>query len=437
MPPLLALTLLLALLCAAPGHARDHYVAPPGTSTETGEGQKDRPWKTLWGALNSGQVTGGDRLLLLPGRYGAVTLQTPAFDPPVRIAPAQRGTVHLESLRIDRGSGLTVAQLGIWPRQPGTRPPALVKTAGATSRIRLEHLDLRGSPNAPETYRSWALADWSESWGPNGVFLAGADSGLYASSLTATNFAVTLTGARGIARGNRIAGFSGDAIRVLGDGSRVEDNHIRDCVRINQNHDDGIQSWANRKRGGLRQPVRDLVLARNTILEWTGPDDTPLRCVLQGIGLFDGLFEGLRIENNIVSVSAYHGIAVVGGRGVEIVNNTVVHARATPGTTHPWILVRDKKDGTPSRDVLVMNNVAAGLNTHMSQDRPIMGRGKNLILRTPIRLFPRMLEGDFRTVAQPNPLLDRADPARAPTRDRFGTARPMGQGPDLGALEWE
>ena len=431
------LALALALLSAAPTLARDHYVAPPGGARGPGSGQLDSPWTSLWAALNSAEVRGGDRILLLPGTYGRVALQAPGFVPPLRILPAEPGTVHMDALRVDRGSGLTFTGLRLWPRAPGGLPPALVQTARGTARIRLEALELRGSPDAPSAYLGWGFEDWTRNWAPNGVLLRGAESGLFDSRLTGTNFGLTLEGDGATALGNRIYGFSGDAIRVLGDGSRIEDNEIGNCIKINDNHDDGIQSWANKPGGGQRQPVRDLVLVRNTILEWTGAQDHPLRCVLQGIGLFDGAFDGLRIENNIISVSAYHGIAVYGGRGVTILNNTVVHARGTPGTTHPWILVQDKKDGAPARDVRIAGNVAAGLISRMAQEPPRMTPRGNMILRQPIRLFPRLLEGDFRSVAPDNPLVDRADPSLAPPRDRFGTARPKGHLPDLGAIEWQ
>ena len=60
-------------------------------------------------------------------------------------------------------------------------------------------------------------------------------------------------------------------------------------------------------------------------MEWRGRDAPDLACSLQGIGLFDGMYEGLNIRNNLVVVSAYHGINAGGALDSVVVNNTIIN----------------------------------------------------------------------------------------------------------------
>ena len=78
---------------------------------------------------------------------------------------------------------------------------------------------------------------------------------------------------------------------------------------------------------------------------------------MQGIGCFDGFFEDWVVENNFVVTDHLHGISFYGMRNSRIGNNTVVDLNdIKPGP--PWIGATEHKDGTPSENVVVRNNLA-------------------------------------------------------------------------------
>lgn len=433
--PFLALS--LALLVAGPVAAREHLVAAQGAPGAPGaqspDGSTGAPWPSVAAALASGQVGGGDTLVLRDGAHGPLVVSTrQPFDPPLVIRAASGGQAHVDRIAVPHAGGLVVHGLQVWPRDPQGRVRRLVETGKSAAHVRFEALDVRGSPDAPDTYMDWTREDWTVTWPTHGVRLDGSDNSIVGSRITGTNFAITTTGPRAQVRNNHIAGFAGDGMRGLGDGSVFVGNHVQDCVKVNDNHDDGFQSWSIRTGPDGRKTVRDITLEGNTIMEWTGARDHPLRCRLQGIGLFDGIYRNFTIRNNLVAVSAYHGIALYGGIDSEIVNNTVVHIDSLR-EDYPWIMLSDHKNGAEALGNTVANNVAPAYRSKTAAAPPI-DKKHNAVIRNPFGVYRDPAALDFRP-ADGSVLIDAGDASVAPPHDIRGTARPQGSVPDLGAFE--
>ncbi|NJO91658.1 MAG: hypothetical protein HC831_23865 [Chloroflexia bacterium] len=63
------------------------------------------------------------------------------------------------------------------------------------------------------------------------------------------------------------------------------------------------------------------------------------------------------MENNVVITNHYHGITFMGMRNSKIANNTVIDQ--IPGDNlSPWIMISNHKNGTPSENCLIINNLA-------------------------------------------------------------------------------
>ena len=406
--------------------ARDHLVAPGDPSARAG----GPVWPSLGALVTQGEVAGGDRILLAPGRHGAITIVNRRFDPPVEIRsrdPAARA--HAPRIEMRNSHGVHVVGIDVWPSDPAGLPDALVSISHGSSGNRLDDLDIRAVADAPERYYDWSLEDW-QARRVKGVSMSGADNVLTGSRVTATSFGITTTGPRARVLGNSVTGFSGDALRGLGNDTVFAGNSVRDCVDIDGNHDDGFQAWSPRDGSG---PLSGLTIAGNVIREWVGPPDHPLRCRLQGISLFDGAYGDVTIVNNVVAVTAYHGIAVYGGDGTRILHNTVVHGDGAPGG-HPWIMLADHDSGRPARDNTVLYNVAMGykLRTAEVQGLP---RAANAAIPYPARALRDVTGGDFR----PRPESGLVDAVPGPAQvavDVMGTPRPVGAAADLGAYEW-
>ena len=413
------------LVVAGPAAAqRFHYVQPPGTaSAVTPDGTREAPWVGLNDALAAAE--GGDILLLEDGDYGGASVYGATFDAPVLIQSLAGKGAHFDFLVIHGGSrNLTFRNLSVWEKtKPQDRHRHLIVANPDTQWIRMEGLDVRGRADA-ERYLDWSADGWADAKG--GIFVRGDDSAVTDCTLRGVDFGIEITGDRSEAVRNIIDGFAGDGVRAIGDHSLVAGNTIMNNVAVNGNHDDGIQSWAT------GETVRGLVIEGNRILEWTGPEAHPLRGPLQGIGLFDGFFDGLVIRNNLVVVSAWHGISVYGGRGVDIVNNTLV-AREAEGRSRPWLGLFAHKNGTESRDVRIANNVAQSFR---ARPNPVMNvvYSQNFRLIAPELSFADPARGDYRPAAG-SALVDAGDVLLAPERDIEGVVRVQHGAPDIGAFE--
>lgn len=440
----LALALAGALAAADAATARDIFVAPEGAIVPTGapgviapegapDGDRARPFPTAQAVFDAGAAQGGDRIVLLDGEHGDIRLGVARATSTVEIAPETPGGVHAQSLYVEQGENLRIRDLSIWPTRPrgAAVPGSLVTTRLRSRRIELVGLDVRSAEDAAGYY-AWTLEDWTRMV-RNGAHLRGQDITLRDSRFTAVNFGIATLDERAVVENNVVAGFAGDGIRGLGDDSVFRGNTVVDCVKINDNHDDGFQSWSRgeKSRSGAGV-VRRVVVERNLIREWAGPAAHPLRCQLQGIGLFDGMYEGWVIRNNVVAVSAFHGIAVLGGIDVAIASNTVVSASGA-ASRQPWIMLKAHKDGRPSRGGVVANNLTMRMVVE-SDPADLALESSNVTMGSPARFLVDAADGDFRP-APGGMAIGAADPRYAPEVDFRGVPRNDGRKPTLGAIE--
>jgi hypothetical protein len=219
-------------------------------------------------------------------------------------------------------------------------------------------------------------------------------------------------------------------MRGLGDDglfeyNTVQNNYINDPP--DGNHDDGFQSWSVGPGGVGTGEVRRVTLRGNVFISVTNPDN-PLRSTMQGIGCFDGFFVDWVVENNVVVTDHWHGISFLGMRDSRIVNNTVIDLNGvSPGP--PWIMVAPHKDGRPSQNVVVRNNLATdyGLEgTNITADH-------NLEIANPDTYF---VAPPYNLYLRPHaPGIDVGSALLAPALDVRRNPRPQGVGIDLGANE--
>lgn len=314
-----------------------------------GEGEE---FPTVSAALQARAVGAGDLLRLAPGRHGTVTLDgakvVGRFGGPVTVE-GEPGT-ELSALRIEGGRAWIVRDLTLRPDGEATGP--YLATGPETAGVILRRISVEGAPEGT----AWTAQDWRRA--RTGLRLDGEDHVVDEARIARVDHGVEALGSGIVLRRVTVQGFAGDGMRVLGDGSVVEDSRISDCVDVDGNHDDGIQSWSVGPDGPGTGVVRGLTLRRNVILERETPD--PLACTLQGIGLFDGMFDDLTVDSNLVVVRHPHGITVMGARRARIAGNTVLPAdgaRMGP----PWVTITAHKDGRPS-DGAIVGNLAGSLN---------------------------------------------------------------------------
>jgi len=421
-------------LTIGPVSAKDIFVAPQNAASGTeADGSSTKPWPSLEAAFAKGSPVGGDRILLLPGHHGALSLKSYRYDPPLTMMSATADRAHLDHIRIEFGKGLVIRDINVWPRQPSALR-AVVFTDDHSEDIHFSNLQIMSRPKADRSYFDWTIADWLGPMRNHGIRMNGPRNRAEGNTLYGVDFAITTSGQGARIVGNRVFGFSGDAMRSLGDDSVVSGNHVENCFAVNDNHDDGFQAWAPRgKAAAQRQGLVGLEISNNMILEWAGPSGHPLRCTLQGIGLFDGPYQDLKITNNVVSVASYHGISVYGGMDVSIVHNTVVNSYPDSSETFPWIRVDDRKSGEPARRVTVTNNLSMGFSNASSANLPAFRLSNAHVVR-PSAMFADAGAQNY-ALRSDSPAIDAGQALSIPSFDIVGQNRSLGAAPDLGAFE--
>jgi parallel beta-helix repeat protein len=389
------------------------------------------PWKSVNQVLSSGQVKAGDRILLLDGYHGNISLRGMVFSSPIVIASAPGATAHVDTILATGTRNVIFRDLKVWPRTIMTSS-AIVRTYPDTSDLAFVNLDIRGASDAGN-YMNWTLTDWRTGL-QTGMMLQGPRMTVTNTRTTAIQYGIVATGADALLDNNIVDGFSGDGMRALGNNSVVTNNKIQNCFFLNDGiHRDGFQSYSIGPGGKIGTGTQyNLVLRNNKIFEWASPIKNSMRCRLQGISLFDGTYDGFRIENNIVVVSAYHGIAIAGAQNTIVANNTVVNPSGA-ASKYPWIRLAFTKNGIPSRNSQVVNNLAGSIVNVTDATKGIYV-ANNVIASSATVDFVDFARNNL-ALRSSSPAVDKGDPKRMATDDITGSKRFKGKAPDAGAYE--
>lgn len=397
-------------------------VTPPSSSNT---------YKSLAALDAAGVLTSGDHVYLQDGYHGDLVINGMHFTSDVTIEPAPGATAQVDTIDVRDASHLVIKGLKAWPLVPDPNAVAVVRTYADASDITFANLDVRSLPTAVN-FVQWNLAAWNTNK-ISGFLMDGTRITATGNRVTGVYHGVQSFGAYGLIENNIVDGFAADGMRAMGDNSVVRGNKVQNCFQIDSNHADGFQSWS---RGANGAPgagtLHNLRIERNKILEWTLKATNPLRCHLQGIGMFDGIYEDVTIANNVIAVGAYHGIAVAGANRLLITQNTVAEIDGKI-VNYPWIKVNKDKSGTPPTNVTVANNSTASLQVFANTTRNIVV-SNNTVVKAPAREYASIAAQDF-------DLLPGAISANAGTKtyatpaDIAGAARPKGVAPDAGAYE--
>ena len=387
-------------------------------------------WKSLGALLSSGQVKGGDRIFLMDGYHGPITFRGMAFSSTVVVAPMPGQTAHVDTILIDSSKNIVFRGLKVWPLT-STNNGAIIRTYGSASDITFDALDLRADVDSPN-YMKWPLTTWTAKK-RIGFMTQGPRNSVTNNRITGIQHGILSMGASALVEKNIIDGFSGDGMRALGNDTIVRNNKVQNCFQIDGNHADGFQAYSVGPGGTPGTgTLMNLVVENNKLFEWTNATSSPYRCKLQGIGMFDGMYDGTRIENNSIIASAYHGITVAGALNTVIRQNTVVNSNGLAGK-YPWVRVSYHKNGTPPRNVQVVNNFGSNFidTTNTAQ---------NIYFGNNIRVGPATTEfagwtAQNLALKAGSLAIDAGDKTKTNKADILGIARWKGAAPDVGAFE--
>jgi hypothetical protein len=366
--------------------AADFHVDPVNGS-DGGDGSAAQPWKSLqrlfdeamiesreWNALpyksgsylvpkNPGApIKAGDTIILHSGSYGVLNIRSYYNAAPIALVAEQGHTPLFRNIAVRSSRNWSLAGL--------TVNASAFQADGFSTLISLESHNWTGpidtiTITGCNLYSigdssAWSKTDWN-SKAKNGISVSGKNMKIAYNILRNVNFGISVGAGHSMVEHNIIENFAGDGLRGLGDYTTFQYNTVKNSYDVNDNHDDGFQSWSVGSDGKVGTGVvRGIVLRGNTIINYEDPNQ-PFRGTLQGIGCFDGMFADWVVERNTVRVDHWHGISLYGAINTVIKDNVVTDPNGDANVGPPWIMLRAHKNNTPSRDCLVTCNVSPKL----------------------------------------------------------------------------
>jgi len=376
----------------------------------------------LQNAINNAQ--GGDTIFLNSGNYDSLTISRLNNNSAIIIKANTSATPVFSSVSIQNSSYWNLKGFVVKPRHTND---ADGKTAVELNGQYLVFED--STINFADDISGWTASNWLARTG-NGISMGGTYLTIRNNTITNVDHGIYGSATDSLVSGNRIINFRGDGIRGLGDRMVYQYNKIKNAYEVDDNHDDGFQSWSIGGGGVGTGVVRDVTLRGNIVINFEDPDQ-PLKSTLQGIGLFDGMYENWIIENNIIITNHWHGITMTGAKDSRVVNNTVLDLDTVrPGP--PWIRISDHKDGTHSSGVIVRNNLSTdfSLGAGVISDHNI-----ELGMNELSTYFVNPSGGDYH-LKSTSPAIDAGSADNTPGIDIEGTVRPQGVAWDVGAYEF-
>lgn len=409
-------------VCTAP-NCTDTVVPPPVTDTLPSSAILVASASELTTALQN--AVAGDTIALASGSYGLLVVNNRNFSQNVTIRPQINAVPVFKSLRVQSSSRLVFSGLRFSPR--------LASGDSMGDAVSLNGQDIifeKSLITFADDTTSWSAARWVNETG-NGISAGGTRITIRDNVLRNLGFGISVSATNSLVARNKVKDFRGDALRGLGDNTTFEYNDVRNCYQVDSNHMDGFQSWSLGSGGTVGTGVVTGITLRGNYFTDHENQSHPLKCNLQAIGLFDGMFKDWVVENNVIVTNHYHAISFYGAINVKIVNNTVIDPNLTD-TIRPWIMITNHKNGTVSSGSVIRNNISPSVNagTETAASNNLISNSGNLaqIFENPAQLDYRLKMGGL--------AIDTGTSLNAPALDFMGLSRLVGGGVDIGAYEY-
>ncbi|MCW6508570.1 right-handed parallel beta-helix repeat-containing protein [Lichenifustis flavocetrariae] len=362
-----------------PSH-RNFYVDPVKGSDQ-GDGSAAKPWKNLtavigmsnkllsakawsnknqsYGDVNpSGPIKAGDVVILMSGNYGTLKILNSFNTDFVWVMAGPGQTPVIRQMNIVSSAKFVFQGIKFQGGSPSTNTD--VKKKPLDGQVTVGDGDYTGISNnvvfSNDTFsttddtRGWSDADWILK-----PYFTTFSSRVSCVSLTNSKIYNVFNGAMmgkdsNFFANNVVDYFQTDGIDITYSNITVRGNTFTNgnINKLNGYHADAIQGWSNLVNGAYTTNS-NVRIEDNKIIKLNDPDS-----YLQGISIFDGKWDNLIVQNNVVVTDTNNGIAVFGAKNSSVINNTVVSS----GSTQALLWISHGKDGSLPSNILVRNNIA-------------------------------------------------------------------------------
>lgn len=356
---------LIFSLTLTAGMASDYYV-DPAVGTMANPGTSAAPWSTLQAVFKAGKTfNAGDVIYLRNGYHGAARIKGINSDT-VTIKAQSGHSPTAKSLEVLNAAHWTISDLAISPFFAGeteTEKHVICRIRDSNRHITIQNCTINSVADTVDV-KQWSVADWSKA--ANGIKTKAPHTKLIDNSIKNMRFGIRVErpASDSLVTGNTVENFSADGMIGLADNCEFSYNTVMNSYLLDpddgdSNHDDGFQSWST----SPATQVSNVILRGNTIINWTDPDQ-PFKGNMQGIGCFDGMYNGWIVENNLVVSNRWHGLSLYGAIDCLIVNNTVIKNPLKPArasNADPGIRIVPHKKGTASSGNTIRNNLSSAI----------------------------------------------------------------------------
>lgn len=273
------------------------------------------------------KAKGGEVLTLAPGTYSGVTIRDAHKTPAVVITG--KGAV-LPGLKVDKSSGLIFRKLEFSVPSPGQ----FAYLVSNSNNITFDGLSVHGALDGNPQGKASGIS-----------ILKSSNIKVLNSEFQQLRRGVGVGSSQDIViSGNNFHDLQTDGIMAAQvTNIQILKNNFSSFFPVKGDHPDAIQFLT----AGTSQASRDILIADNTASRGNGSG-------VQGVFMRDEKkmypFENVRILNNLLIGTGYNGIAIAGGKNIEISGNELLSYEGK--TNLNWVLVR-RADG-----VVVQNNKA-------------------------------------------------------------------------------
>ncbi len=344
-------------------------------------------FESITSILNKTKSSTHATIFLASGSYNSLALKNVEN---ITLIPMLEAAPIFQNIKITNSQNITLQGLTVSSTNPLGKKSYYIKIDSSSSKISIKNCLIQ----AANKTESWEPEDWARK-ASNGIYSLGNNCHFEHNLIRNIHHGLETKGNSNIVNNNIIVRFAGDAIRNTGDDNIFDSNYLADALvddysAKDGNHDDLFQSWT------FEAPIKHITIKNNIAISCT---DTTMHLpskVVQGIACFDGFEENWLIENNLVILEHPHGIALFGANQCQIKNNRIIPSPFNQyegeWESKPWIMIADHKDGRPSLNNLITNNLVSVLKI---TDSLALSQNNRLIDPNPIITFPHFQQWIF------------------------------------------